>query len=558
MKHLITREDYFLLLESSQEGKQVLMGLVDQELKKLNLESADPKKKEVAERRLQDKYFGPGSDFEAIKALLHKNEWQKYIGAFTRFRFLQGGELGTAERPGELRNIFSQIVRLKDHIGELPLTLDQYSKIQGGPGDKKGWDQLGDDLNSIDELLKGDWLVKLLPKNALSNERARERGLSPVNLREKYKASSKELKNRLRELAARLAPHPNLKTMVSGKLSGTSSIEDLVADLEKIIRTLGSQDKIKLIDIAMEAGDSVRLVYNGENHMVFSFRNDSQLPHLCRNAVKWCIQPSWYNSGYADQFFNYAGGSVQLGILDFTVDSLNPYHTVGVTIKPTGSISTLCNQPDHCTGSSPDYRKTLLKFECANDGTHNYPQELIDAIEDVFSQEVEIKKITDPIYKVMKSSSTGAKDEKDALVKSLTGLMRDMQSVLKSTGSDEDPDFEKKIKIARQIIFNEIKGANNLEKLKGVKQEILEIYSSGKRILSSAFDVETFLLMFKDSGLLTPDVISKIIKAIQDTVKKVEPIAAKFLNSPSSGLGKRILGFVEGGREAIDQLSAVK
>jgi hypothetical protein len=508
---LIGWSDYELLLENVQEGKTFLQRLADSEVEKTLSREVDPNLtpeqteeiKKAIQSRVNAKYFGPDSDFEKIKKILHKNP--KYVGPFTLFRYAQNADISTLE------NLYKTLVDLKDSLDQLPMTLDEYSKLQYSKTTHPGWEMLGDELNKLLEIRKGNWIVKALPKESMTDLIAR--GLwqgQPVDLREEYKRAPREKQVELLKAAADLEDlnKPNFKELIRRGLSGKPSL-DAIIDIIKSTVANANTERGEILERAVSAYPSVAVLYSGENHYVFSFRNDSQLPHLCAKARGWCIQPAWYNPGYADRFWSYALGSLQLGILDFTVDPSSPFHTVGVTIKPNRSVTSLCDQPNNCTSGS-DFRQLFKSFQTAN-GTHSYPQELIDAIDENFDAEVKLKSQSDDVYQKLKKYSEGERDQRQVLVKTIQGLIRDITSFSQQGAGADSAKVNSEKNIVNQILATELKNLRSSPELLSAQQNMIGEYVDGQKILPTPADVKMFEIFFEESPLLTFDKINRMV-----------------------------------------------
>jgi len=536
---------YTAINESVQDGKAIVQKLADDEIRKsiarLTRETMDPlpdeaKAERVAEikERVTTKYFGPKSDFEAIKILLRKNP--SWVGAFTRFKFEQGATIALdPTKPGDLDSLQKSLVDLRDSIEDTMGLLDQYSKIQPEEGEvEPGFEKLGDYLNKLFELRRGKWIVK-----ALVTKAATAIG-QQVNLREDYKNSDRDIQLALLKAAAELSDlnKPALIKLVTGQISGKPSIAAVLELVQNTIKNT-STDRGKLIEAAIAAYPSVAILYADGDYFVFSFRNDSQLPFLCAKASGWCIQPSWYNKGMADRFWNYASGSLQLGIIDFTVDPSSPYHTLGVTITPDKRVTNMCNQPNHCTSGSSFL--TLFKgFDCS-DGQHSYPQELIDAVAENFDREVQLKTKTDTIYKQIKEYSTGETSYEEALSKTLIGLVRDMEKLTKTANLTTDSlKSNSEDNIANQVIASEIKNLRGSKAMDKVQGDFVHKYTQGMQPLPSAADVKIFEIILEGSPRLNSDILNTIIRNNQQAIGVLDAGIKKIGASVDSPLVRKI------------------
>jgi len=559
---LIGINDFVLLNETVQEGKAIVQSVMDSEIAELekeaesknidqtgdNAEIQNKIKADIREK-MNSKYFGQNSDFEFIKRLLHKTP--AYVGAFMRFKYLQN-----ATRQ-DLESLYSIMMDLRNQLTELPMSIDAYSKVEDQH--LPGWESLGDDLNKLLELRKGSWIVKALPKIAMSRA-----GESPVNLKEQYLKSSHETQLELQRVAAQLTNlnKPALIRLVTGQLSGKPSIAVIINLIKNTIKNADT-DKGKLLELAIAAYPSVAIFYSDDNYYVFSFRNDTYLPKLAGKASGWCIQPKWYNQGTGDQFWSYATGTLQLVILDFTVDQTDVYHTVGVTIQPDRSIRPggMCNQPNECT-SGTDYRTVLQKFACGGRRYHSYPNELIDAIEKNFDSEVNFKKSTDETYKLIKQYSTSEKEYAKVIIKTLKGLMNDFGHLVTSGVTKDIASVNSDKNIKNQIIAAEINNIKQSDDVKKLQKEYIEKFSTNKvpDILGTPADVKLFEIVFEDSPMLTDGLLTAMIEKATRLLglfdKKIKASLAEKAKNPASKTSKPSDGRISVDLEMVQSMYA--
>jgi len=517
-------EGYVEMHESVAEGRAVLKGIVDAEVRKAmpgilrRLEGLPAEEREAAEQEaikgIEDSYYR-GEDFTAIQRL-HSSR-PKYIGPFTVFRFVQGASME------ELEQISNLMTQFRSNLEDLEKQPEEYAKEKVREGGTPPYEKLADDLNSLLKLSRGRWIVKALPKVACSTPAHVAAGLGPVNLRELYAAAPKEKKNRLLELGAEIndLDKPNLIAAIRIELSGKPTIDSIIDDLALKVASANT-DRGELYEKAMGAYPSVSVLYNGPNHMVFSFRSDAMLPALCGKARGWCIQPAWYNPGYAGRFWSYASGCLQLGILDFTVDSANNFHTVGWTIQPDGRVSSVCNQPNRCNSGS-DYSQMMSGWSASGEN-HSYPKEVIEAVSLVFDEEVKFKTSTDNIYKKIYQFSENERDRLEAMKKTILGLVRNVDDLVKSSDSSFG-DVNSRENINRQVIAAELKNLRNSEVAIEVQQEYVN-GAKNKGIISPA-DVKIFEIVMEGSKLMTPQLITNIMERNRLFIDKIVMMVSK-------------------------------
>lgn len=515
------------LVESVAEGKAFVQKKLNAELAQ-RLQEEPSGGEEAAEREsalrqeLTQEYFGPDSNFEKIRVMLPNN--QGWIPTFLRFYYDQEASLEV------LQNLKQVMLDLRDLLGQLRMTPDQYSRLAYSPETAKpGWELLGDDLNSLLERRSGSWLVKALPKDAMRVliERGMWQG-SPVNLQEEFKKASPEQQARLITQGARIEAlgKPKFKMQIRKSISGLPTL-DAVTEFAKSIADAASSDKGEILEAAI-GNPSVNVMYVGPDHYVFSFRSDQALPELCSLAKPWCIQPKWYNPGYAGQFWNYAEGTVQLGILDFTVDSSNNFHTIGVTINPNRSVRTSHDQADRQISSpngSSDFRQFLKNIRVDRE-QHSYPQALIDAVDQEFDAEVKIKSQTDSIFKQIGSYAKEERDRDKALILTVQGMLRDMKSLIRGEISKEQASSSSSDNVANQIVARSLQHLRESPILQRAQLDLIRGYTDGTEALPTEADVKIFEIFMEGSPHLTAERL-KIMTARAAQIKGVLLLNAK-------------------------------
>jgi hypothetical protein len=553
---LLTIEGYVYLNESVAEAKLILRKLADEEISRARTEidktvEALPQEEQEAAyseavKEIEDSFYRH-PDYLEIQDIFKSSP--KYIGTFVMFRFIQGAPIE------QLRQLANLIIQLRLNLDELPKQPDEYAKIKNRAGEVPGYEKLGDELNRLLELSRGRWLVKALPKVACSTSAHISAGLGPVNLRELYAAATKEKKNELLRLAAQIndLDKPALIAAIRIELSGKPSIDAIITDLSQKLNSANT-DRGELYQKAVEAYPSVAVLYDGPNHLVFSFRTDAQLPYLCGKAAGWCIQPEWYNSGFAGRFWSYASGSLQLGVLDYSVDSTTDFHTVGFTISPNGTVSSSCNQPNRCALITGENYKEMMKGWSASGESHAYPQDVIDAISLVFDAEVKTKTSTDAIYKKIFEFSRNEKDKSEAMKKTILGLVRNTEDLMKSTNSSFG-DISAQENINKQVIAAELKNLRNSSVIKEVQQEYID-RAKNKGLISPA-DVKIFEIVMDASAAALTDQLIKNIKDRNTTfINKISEMLpkAKSLSPATLDRWKEVVNTITDANTYLDSM----
>ena len=508
-------DEWFALNESIKQGREILGELIrkEQRRQKESIERAVadlPEEERAAEReRLLaeiEKVYLEG-DFLLIQDWFKSQP--KWIGAFTAFRFKQGASME------QLDNIRDLMQKMRSSLGELEEP-DHWIAIEPSPEDgRPGWERFGDALNGLMTLARGRWVPKALPKLSCTSDGHRRAGVGPFQPREMWKSAPKEKQDEVLRLGAELndLDKPNLIAAIRSKMSGLTSIEALIEMLRHQIN-ISNSDRGKIMEEAFKAYPQVSVLYDGPDHAVFSFRTDTMLPTLCGKAKPWCIQPKWYNPGVAGMFWSYATGSLQLGIIDFTKEPSNDYHTVGWTIRPDGTVNTAHDQQDHPVQNlvGKDWREAMRLFHTKPPNgprkpDHGYPEELITEIGYYFNAETEVKKQTDVIFTKIGEFSKGERDRETAILKMIEGTVRNVGDLLKL--ADSAGDINSSENIAKQVIMSTIASFKQTD---ATREAILNYSNRIKQTgLVSPADVKIFEILLKESGLMSEALIKSIM-----------------------------------------------
>ena len=551
---LLTMESFVQLNESVAEAKVILKRFADDAVRKAtpeinrNVNELPTEEREAAHnaavKEIEDSFYRH-PDYLEIQELFKSSP--KYIGPFVAFRFIQ-------EAPMEvLTQIASLMVQLRTNLSDLPKSPEEYARMKTKADDVPGYVHLGDELNRLLEFSRGRWIVKALPKVACSSPGHIAAGLGPVNLRELYAAAPKEKQDRLLELGAGIndLDKPNLIKAIRLELSGKPTIDAIIDDLAIKLNSANT-DRGELYEKAMSSYPGVAVLYDGPNHMVFSFRSDATLPILCGKAKGWCIQPAWYNPGFAGRFWNYADGSLQLGILDFTVDPTHNFHTVGWTIYPNGNINTVCNQPNRCA-SGGTYQE-MMKGWSASGERHSYPQEVIDAISLVFDEEVKFKSTTDAIYKKIYGFASDERDRAEAMKKTILGLVRNADDLVKSTNA-RFGDIASQENINKQVIATELKNLRDGTIIREVQVEYID-KAKTKGLVSPA-DAKIFEIVMEESPLFTEQLLKNIKERNTLFITKISTMLpqAKSLNQSAVQRWEQIIQTIKDANTYLDSMT---
>jgi hypothetical protein len=527
LSHMNRYPEWSSIRESIDVAKQVLRKIADREFEKKRPEieqeyrAASPEERkdqlENHKKTIEQDYL-KHDDFLEIQQLLHM--YRSYIGAFVKFRFLQGASMDA------IRQLARLLSEYRDQLKDIPI--DEYANRRPKEGEVPGWEALGDEFNRLSQFRRGKWIVDSLIKKALSNEVHTRYGYgpsNPVNQQELFKNASKEKKEELLMAAKELEDlgKPEFKAAVRKELGGCATIDKII----DVIRTKIKVAQTPRGDIELQAISkypSVAVIYSGPDHLVLSFRSEANLADLCSGAKEFCLNPAWAKGGGAsDLFWNYAFGALQLIVIDYSVDSSNPFHTTGITIKKDKSVSSLCDARNYPCITGADYRSLLLNFRTER-GTHAYPQELVDAIEQNFDRELEIKNETDRYYKEFSEFGKGERDREKAMLARLLGVIEkfgDIKSKVNSGSiSSSELSANSKQNLADQILAQELANFKNSPAIEGLRKNTLS--KASEKGLHSPAEVKLFELIMKDSPELKESNLQIIIEKNTRILTQIE------------------------------------
>lgn len=517
--YINTYESWNSLQESVQVAKQVLQTLADKEIKdkladlQQEYDEASPEEKKeritAAKEEIQLSYLR-NPEFLEIQRLLHKTPG--YIGAFVKFRFLQGASME------QIRGLAAQLTEFREYTKSIPIEryADQVPTAEDGT---PGWEYLFDEFNRLSQTRRGRWIVDALLSKALSSDIYTPRGFgpsNPVNQKELWKSASSAKQDELLSVARDLndLDKPEFIRAVRQALGSCDTLDKIIDVIKTKIKVANS-DRGKTESDAMSKYPSVAILYSGPDHLVLSFRNDINLPDLCPGGKEWCINPVWAKGSGGGRFWSYATGSLQLAIIDYSVDPSSPFHTVGITVNPNRNVSQLCDARNMPCISGPDYRTTLLNFK-TDRGEHAYPKELVDAIDEVYDRETEIKSQTDAYYKEFSKFGSDATTREKAMVTRLEGIIQnfgDLKGKIQNGVTKSDLSINSAKNIEDQIIAQELSSFKESPVIVSFRKKTVEA-ALGKGLHSPA-EVRIFDLVMKDSPELTASIIKNILEINQ-------------------------------------------
>jgi hypothetical protein len=530
--YLKTYEAWSPILESVQDAKKELQKLADAEFAsrrgELSQEYAEATPEERRERisavrqEIQDSYL-KHPDFLEIQKLMHKSP--NYIGMFVKFRFLQGANMA------QIQDLARGFIENKDQLKTIPL--EKYAnQMPDESGINSGFEKLGDEFRRLSQNRRGRWIVDALLTKAMSSDFYASRGYgpsNPVNQKDLYRNASPEKQEELLTAARQLNDlnKPGFIQGVRKALGACDSIEKII-EVVKTKLKISDTDRGNLEMEAISKYPSVAILYSGPDHLVLSFRNDVHLPDLCPGAKAFCINPTWAKG--SNLFWNYAKGALQLIILDYTVDTSSPFHTVGVTVAKDKSVKQLCDSQNQPCIIGPDYRSLLLDFTTQR-GNHAYPQDLVDAIEQNWDSEFSIKLTTDEFYQEFSKFGSNERDREAAMVARLEGVVQNFGDIKgriqRGQVSKEEMSASSKTNIADQILAQELSNFKTSPVIINLRKDT--VHKATEKGLHSPAEVKMFELILKDTPELkssTVDIIitinSRIFQQLESNLKNAK------------------------------------
>ena len=374
-------------------------------LSKFSKKKAGQLTKEEETEILSDK------EYQEIKNVILA-KFPGWVYAFVRFHFDQGASLQ------DLISLRDELVRYKPLLGSLPMTIDQYARVENIPKEVKlkkldselkraeesgdenriadiqnqiknvnseeitdtrpGVERLQDELRYIEREREARWLIDALPARAASVIG------KPINLRDEYRNADKETKDEIINIGSLISKADNsedVKKRFLKKISAFDSIKRLAEFGGSFVKSLGSNiDKLSQQAEALYPG--VAIMYEDDQYIALSLRSENAQKELC-SAANWCI-----NRG---SFWSYAKGNVQLNIFNFSLPQTDRYFLIGITVTQDGTVRNSHDVNDSSIMKSGEKYYDQLK-------RMGYPEKMIEEIKKYFNLEYEVKQLTDTFY----------------------------------------------------------------------------------------------------------------------------------------------------------------
>jgi hypothetical protein len=285
-----------------------------------------------------------------------------YVMPFTKFHFDQGITID------ELNGLLDTIKTGRHLIQQLSKPIEQWANTEPVNG-ISGFEQLNDELRTIEREKGVKWFINGLPKNLRDQYRAldKDKQQTVITLAVQLDELGKSVIDRLFE---------KIKSMDRWK------IEDVITYTSNYINGFSNLEMKKKIDELESLEPEAGILYNDDKYLVMSIRTEEAQKKLCAVA-NWCI-----NRG---QFYGYADKGLQINIFNFGTDPADPLFLTGNTIGFDGRV----------TDSHDINDKSILKSREMTEHFKElgYPDSLISVIKDDFEDECNIKRALTAFYK---------------------------------------------------------------------------------------------------------------------------------------------------------------
>ena len=302
-----------------------------------------------------------------------------YVMPFTKFHFDQGITID------ELNGLLDTIKTGRHLIQQLSKPIEQWANTEPVNG-ISGFEQLNDELRTIEREKGAKWFINDLPKN----------------LRDQYRALDKDKQQVVITLAIQLDElgkgvidrlFEKIKSMDRWK------IEDVITYTSNYINGFSNLEMKKKIDELESLEPEAGILYNDDKYLVMSIRTEEAQKNLCAVA-NWCI-----NRG---QFHRYADKGLQINIFNFGTDPADPLFLTGNTIGFEGRVTDSHDINDKSIRKGSEMSEHFKKL--------GYPDSLISAIKDNFENECNIKRALSKIYNPKDGKPLTPRDVVESLI----------------------------------------------------------------------------------------------------------------------------------------------
>jgi hypothetical protein len=309
-----------------------------------------------------------------------------YVMPFTKFHFDQGITID------ELNGLLDTIKTGRHLIQQLSKPIEQWANTEPVNG-ISGFEQLNDELRTIEREKGVKWFINGLPKNLRDQYRAldKDKQQTVITLAVQLDELGKSVIDRLFE---------KIKSMDRWK------IEDVITYTSNYINGFSNLEMKKKIDELESLEPEAGILYNDDKYLVMSIRTKSAQEKLCAVA-NWCI-----NRG---QFYRYADKGLQINIFNFGTDPDDPLFLTGNTIGFDGRVMDSHDINDKSIRKGWEISAHFKEL--------GYPDSLISAIKDNFENECNIKRALSKIYNPKEGKPLTSRDVVESLIVMNRGVL---------------------------------------------------------------------------------------------------------------------------------------
>lgn len=379
---------YNSLFENVQQAKDYLLKISAQKMGKKPSDLDDELKKRILSDPL----------WISVRDLTQKTPGYTYM--FTKFAFDENASMDTLE------DILSKLTQYKQILGELPMKVEQYAKIEPSKEDPRpGYERLDDDLVQLERKRA----VKDLYNEFTSKLKEDFKGASPdqinalVEITNQAKSKGDECWKDL------LGWNPETKKY---NLSRYENLQEFIEFATKFIEQYGKGGEGAFEKEIKELGAQVGVLYNEGDYLAVSVRTGEAQQKLFGD-LSWCITRA------TSTFWSYSGGNLQINVFNFSLPITDKMYVIGMTVSPEGKITSDADKfNNRLPGASGKlFWEYLSKAE--------YPKTMVEKMKSKFPDEVRIRKSLEAFQKYRE---TGGQLRAKEVIRYLVGLTNNVSS----------------------------------------------------------------------------------------------------------------------------------
>ena len=384
----IRKLTYNSLFESVQQAKDYLFKISAKQMGKKPSELDDELKKKILSDPL----------WVTVRDLTQKTPGYTYM--FTKFAFDENAPMETLE------DMLSKLTQYRQILGELPMKVEQYAKIEPSKDDPRpGYERLDDDLVQLERRRA----VKDLYNEFTAKLKDDFKGASPdqinalVEITNQAKSKGNECWKDL------LGWNPETKKY---NLSRYENLQEFIEFATKFIEQYGKGGEGAFEKEIKELGAQVGVLYNEGDYLAVSVRTGEAQQKLFGD-LSWCITRT------TSSFWSYSGGNLQINVFNFSLPITDKMYVIGMTVSPEGKIAAAFDKFNNSLvgSSNKPFWEYLEKA--------GYPKTMVEKMKAKFPDEVRIRKSLEAFQKYRE---TGGQLKAKEVIRYLVGLTNNVAS----------------------------------------------------------------------------------------------------------------------------------